>query len=77
MDLIGRSSSIIEVANAADLIQRGQRSEFQSKIKATLSIALKGNPDLLSSVLILELNDTVNYDKATKSGSPNGSIRFR
>ncbi|XP_073066799.1 thylakoid lumenal 29 kDa protein, chloroplastic-like isoform X2 [Primulina eburnea] len=77
MDLIGRSSSFIEVANAGDLIQRGQCAEFQSKIKATLSVALKGNPDLLSSVLILALNDTVTCDKATKSGGPNGSIRCR
>ncbi|XP_073285834.1 thylakoid lumenal 29 kDa protein, chloroplastic [Primulina huaijiensis] len=76
MDLIGRSSSFIEVANAADLNQRRQRSEFQSKIKTTLSIALKGNPDLLPSVLTLSLNDAVTYDKATNSGGPNGSIRI-
>ncbi|KAG8377314.1 hypothetical protein BUALT_Bualt08G0020400 [Buddleja alternifolia] len=76
MDLISRSSSFIEVANAADLNQRRQRSEFQSKIKGTFSMALQGNPDLIPSVLTLALNDAVTYDKATKSGGPNGSIRF-
>ncbi|KAK4390088.1 Thylakoid lumenal protein, chloroplastic [Sesamum angolense] len=75
-DLIARSSSLIEVANAADLIQRRQRSEFQSKIKGTLATALKGNPELTPSVLTLALNDAITYDKATKSGGPNGSIRF-
>ncbi|KAL0440004.1 UNVERIFIED_CONTAM: Thylakoid lumenal protein, chloroplastic [Sesamum latifolium] len=76
MDLIARSSSLSEVANAADLIQRRQRSEFQSKIKGTLATALKGNPELIPSILTLALNDAITYDKATKSGGPNGSIRF-
>ncbi|KAK6162181.1 hypothetical protein DH2020_002022 [Rehmannia glutinosa] len=76
MDLIARSSSLTETANAADLIQRKQRSEFQSKVKGTLATALKGNPDLIPSVLTLALNDAITYDKATKSGGPNGSIRF-
>ncbi|KAL0361775.1 UNVERIFIED_CONTAM: Thylakoid lumenal protein, chloroplastic [Sesamum radiatum] len=77
MDLIARSSSLSEVANAADLIQRRQRSEFQSKIKGTLATALKGNPELTPAILTLALNDAVTYDKATKSGGPNGSVRFR
>ncbi|CAA0837418.1 Thylakoid lumenal 29 kDa protein- chloroplastic [Striga hermonthica] len=76
VDLIGRSTSLIEVARAADLIQRQQRSQFQSKIKGILATMLKGNPDLIPSVLTLALNDAVTYDKATKSGGPNGSIRF-
>lgn len=75
-DLIARSSSWIEVAHAADLIQRKQRSEFQSKIKATLATALKESPELISPILTLSLNDAITYDKATKSGGPNGSIRF-
>ncbi|KAL2664688.1 hypothetical protein AAZV13_02G176000 [Glycine max] len=54
LELIGSSGSLVEMANAADLIQRRQRSEFQSKIKETLFTAIK----------------------ATKSGGPNGSIRF-
>ncbi|PHT50718.1 Thylakoid lumenal 29 kDa protein, chloroplastic [Capsicum baccatum] len=76
MDLIARSTSFIEVANAADLIQRRQRSEFQSKIKTTLFDAMKANPDIIPSVLTLALNDAMTYDKATKSGGPNGSIRL-
>ncbi|CAI9753530.1 unnamed protein product [Fraxinus pennsylvanica] len=76
MDLIARSTSFVEVANAADLIQRRQRSEFQSAIKGTLADSLKGNPDLVPSVLTLALNDAITYEKATKSGGPNGSIRF-
>lgn len=63
-------------AYAADLIQRRQRSEFQSKIKETLYTAFKANPDLIPSILTLALNDVMTYDKATKSGGPNGSIRF-
>ncbi|KAL3514210.1 hypothetical protein ACH5RR_026927 [Cinchona calisaya] len=76
MDLVTRSSSFVEVANAADLIQRRQRSEFQSSIKDTLATAIKGNPELIPPILTLALNDSVTYDKSTKSGGPNGSIRF-
>ncbi|XP_042056428.1 thylakoid lumenal 29 kDa protein, chloroplastic-like [Salvia splendens] len=76
IDLIARSSSLVEVANAADLIQRRQRSEFQSKVKDVLYRALKGNQDLIPSVLTLSLNDAITYDKATKTGGPNGSIRL-
>ncbi|XP_057725632.1 thylakoid lumenal 29 kDa protein, chloroplastic isoform X1 [Arachis stenosperma] len=76
LELIGSSGSLVGTANAADLIQRRQRSEFQSKIKGTLFTAIKGNPDLVPSLLTLALNDAVTYDKATKSGGPNGSIRF-
>ncbi|XP_055834464.1 thylakoid lumenal 29 kDa protein, chloroplastic [Solanum dulcamara] len=76
MDLIARSSAFIEVANAADLIQRRQRSEFQSKVKVTLFDAMKANPDIIPSILTLALNDAMTHDKATKTGGPNGSIRF-
>lgn len=76
MELVASSSSFVEVANAADLIQRRQRSEFQSSIKSTLYTALKGDPELIPSILTLALNDAMTYDKATKSGGPNGSIRF-
>ncbi|KAK9219548.1 hypothetical protein WN943_008194 [Citrus x changshan-huyou] len=75
MEIISGSGSI-EMARAADLIQRRQRSEFISNIKETLQTALKGNPDLIPSLLTLALNDDMTYDKATKSGGPNGSIRF-
>ncbi|XP_059631313.1 thylakoid lumenal 29 kDa protein, chloroplastic [Cornus florida] len=76
MEILTSSGSFVQVANAADLIQRRQRSEFQSSIKGTLYTALKGNPDLIPSILTLALNDVMTYDKATKSGGPNGSIRF-
>uniref|UniRef100_A0A5B7CBI4 Thylakoid lumenal 29 kDa protein, chloroplastic n=1 Tax=Davidia involucrata TaxID=16924 RepID=A0A5B7CBI4_DAVIN len=76
MEIIASSGPFVEVANAADLIQRRQRSEFQSSIKGTLYTAIKGNPDLIPSILTLSLNDAMTYDKATKSGGPNGSIRF-
>lgn len=64
------------MAAAADLIQLRQRSEFRSNVKGTLFTAIKGNPDIIPSLLTLALNDAMTYDKATKSGGPNGSIRF-
>ncbi|KAJ0960221.1 hypothetical protein J5N97_001954 [Dioscorea zingiberensis] len=51
--------------------------EFQSNVKETLYRAIKGKPKLLPSILTLALNDALTYDKATKSGGPNGSIRLR
>ncbi|PRQ21737.1 putative L-ascorbate peroxidase [Rosa chinensis] len=33
------------------------------------------NPDVIPSLLTLALNDVMTYDKALKSGGPNGSIR--
>ncbi|XP_058103815.1 thylakoid lumenal 29 kDa protein, chloroplastic isoform X2 [Magnolia sinica] len=74
--MIASSGSFTEMAHAADLIQRRQRSEFLSSIKGTLFAAIKGNPELIPSILTLALNDAMTYDKATKSGGPNGSIRF-
>ncbi|KAK7301170.1 hypothetical protein RJT34_12031 [Clitoria ternatea] len=76
LELIGSSITHVGIANAADLIERRQRSEFQSQVKGTLFKAIKENPDLISSILTLALNDALTYDKATKSGGPNGSIRF-
>ncbi|XVE60528.1 hypothetical protein DITRI_Ditri05aG0136100 [Diplodiscus trichospermus] len=76
MELLASSGSWVEMASAADLIQRRQRSEFLSNIKETLSKALTENLYLIPSVLTLALNDAITYDKATKSGGPNGSIRF-
>ncbi|KAI6687823.1 hypothetical protein NL676_024651 [Syzygium grande] len=76
IELIASSGSFVELAHAADLIQRRQRSEFLSSVKGTLYSAIKGNPDLIPSLLTLALNDAMTYDKASKSGGPNGSIRF-
>nr|XP_012568370.1 thylakoid lumenal 29 kDa protein, chloroplastic isoform X2 [Cicer arietinum] len=76
LELITNSGPLVGMANAADLIERRQRSEFQSQIKGTLYTAIKGNPDIVPSLLTLALNDALTYDKATKTGGPNGSIRF-
>ncbi|KAB1209957.1 Thylakoid lumenal 29 kDa protein, chloroplastic [Morella rubra] len=76
MELMASSGAFVQEASAADLIQRRQRSDFLSNIKTTLYSAIKENPDAISSILTLALNDAVTYDKATKSGGPNGSIRF-
>lgn len=76
MELMASSGSFVEKASAADLIQLRQRSEFLSKVKGTLSTAIKGSPDLIPPILTLALNDGMTYDKATKTGGPNASIRF-
>lgn len=76
MEMISSSGPFAKNAIAADLIQRRQRSELLSSIKDTLYTALKGNPELLPSILTLALNDAVTFDKVTKSGGPNGSIRL-
>ncbi|KAJ9673899.1 hypothetical protein PVL29_023445 [Vitis rotundifolia] len=76
MELLASSGPFVEVAAAADLIQLRQRSEFRSNVKGTLFTAIKGNPDVIPFLLTLALNDAMTYDKATKSGGPNGSIRF-
>lgn len=77
MELIGNGFiNNVGDAKAADLNQRRQRSEFQSKIKILLSTTIKAKPELVPSLLKLALNDAMTYDKATKSGGANGSIRF-
>ncbi|XP_075644428.1 thylakoid lumenal 29 kDa protein, chloroplastic isoform X4 [Castanea sativa] len=76
MELMASSGLFVEKASAADLIQRKQRSEFLSSLKGTLFTAINGNAELIPSLLTLALNDAMTYDKATKSGGANGSIRF-
>ncbi|MQL99369.1 hypothetical protein Taro_032089 [Colocasia esculenta] len=76
LELVASSGSFTKVASAADLIQRRQRSAFQSNIKDTFFKAVKENSDLIPSILALALNDAITYDKATKTGGPNGSIRL-
>ncbi|KAL9254505.1 Thylakoid lumenal 29 kDa protein, chloroplastic-like protein [Drosera capensis] len=66
----------VEDANAADLIQRRQRPDFLSSIKGTLATSIKENQDIIPPLLTLALNDALTYDKATKTGGPNGLIRF-
>ncbi|KAF3321577.1 thylakoid lumenal protein [Carex littledalei] len=76
LEMIANSGKFTKEAEAADLIERRQRSEFQSSIKDTLYKAIRASPDLVPSILKLALNDAMTYDKATKSGGPNGSIRL-
>ncbi|KAM7253122.1 hypothetical protein ACFE04_025740 [Oxalis oulophora] len=76
MELISSSGPFVETASAADLIQRRQRSEFQTTIKITLSKYINEKPEIIPSLLTLALNDAITYDKATKTGGPNGSIRL-
>ncbi|XP_074272733.1 thylakoid lumenal 29 kDa protein, chloroplastic [Silene latifolia] len=76
LEVISSSGSFSGNAYAADLIERRQRSEFLSSVKDTLYTAIKANPDLISSIQTLAVNDALTYDKATKTGGPNGSIRF-
>lgn len=76
LEMIDGSTRFSGVATAADLIERRQRSEFQSKIKDALYIAIKAKPELVPSLLTMALNDAITYDKATKTGGANGSIRL-
>ncbi|WVZ86979.1 hypothetical protein U9M48_033687 [Paspalum notatum var. saurae] len=76
LEMIEGSTRFSGVATAADLIERRQRSEFQSSIKDTLYTAIKAKPELVPSLLTLALNDAITYDKATKTGGANGSIRL-
>lgn len=76
LEMIDGSTSFSGVATAADLIERRQRSEFQSKIKDNLYVAIKAKPELVPSLLTMALNDAITYDKTTKTGGANGSIRL-
>ncbi|KAM3389408.1 hypothetical protein ACQJBY_011500 [Aegilops geniculata] len=76
LEIVEGSTRFTGVAAAADLIERRQRSEFQSSIKSTLTTAIEAKPELVPSLLTLALNDAMTYDKATKTGGPNGSIRL-
>ncbi|CAN1331867.1 Thylakoid lumenal 29 kDa protein, chloroplastic [Linum perenne] len=76
LELVGSSGSFLETANAADLIQRRQRSDFQSNLAPPMLIIFQGNPEIIPPLLTLALNDVMTYDKATKSGGPNGSVQF-
>ncbi|KAL4199348.1 hypothetical protein AMTRI_Chr03g144500 [Amborella trichopoda] len=76
MEIISSCNQFTGVAEAADLIQQRQRSEFLNNAKGTLSTVIAGQPEAISSILKLALNDSITYDKSTKSGGPNGSIRF-
>nr|GEZ21894.1 thylakoid lumenal 29 kDa protein, chloroplastic [Tanacetum cinerariifolium] len=47
------------------------------KLEKVGLLSFKANQELIPSILTLALNDSMTYDKPTKTGGPNGSIRFR
>eukprot|EP00475_Leptophrys_vorax_P016825 TRINITY_DN23339_c0_g1_i1.p1 TRINITY_DN23339_c0_g1~~TRINITY_DN23339_c0_g1_i1.p1 ORF type:complete len:395 (+),score=19.31 TRINITY_DN23339_c0_g1_i1:119-1186(+) len=63
-------------ALAADLIQRNQRAVYLKAVKEILFNTVNTNRELVPALLRLALNDIATYDKATKTGGANGSIRF-
>ncbi|MCO5610822.1 hypothetical protein L7F22_065064 [Adiantum nelumboides] len=63
-----------QTARAADLTQRIQRSKLLGRIQERLRMFVMENQNLIPSLLQLALNDAATYDKASKSGGPNGSI---
>ncbi|MCO5607994.1 hypothetical protein L7F22_062197 [Adiantum nelumboides] len=66
--------SDLQSAQAADLTQRIQRSKLLGRIQERLRVFVMENQNLIPSLLQLALNDAATYDKASKSGGPNGSI---
>ncbi|CAM6007473.1 unnamed protein product [Sphagnum balticum] len=63
-------------ANAADLIQRQQRSKFLSYEFVDLYwMIMQASPELVPDLLRLSLNDALTYDKGSKTGGANGSVR--
>ncbi|GJU02649.1 thylakoid lumenal 29 kDa protein, chloroplastic [Tanacetum coccineum] len=50
-----------------------KRRDILNCFGAAISMA---NQELIPSILSLALNDSMTYDKPTKTGGPNGSIRF-
>ncbi|KAI5058066.1 hypothetical protein GOP47_0026236 [Adiantum capillus-veneris] len=69
-------SSDVQLVHAADLTQRIQRSKLLGSIQEKLRVFVKENQSLIPSLLQLALNDASTYNKASKSGGPNGSIYF-
>ncbi|GBG63840.1 hypothetical protein CBR_g39625 [Chara braunii] len=63
-------------ASAADLTQRIQRDEYRGGLQTKLVNLVDNNPDLVSDLMRLALNDALSFDKASKTGGANGSIRF-
>lgn len=76
VSVIWNFSPSLEIASAADLIQRRQRGELLEFIKSSLKNAVEAHPELVPSILRLALNDAITYDKGSKTGGANGSVRF-
>ncbi|KAG0626850.1 hypothetical protein M758_2G156400 [Ceratodon purpureus] len=62
-------------AQAADLIQRQQRGIFLTSLKNKLREEIAANPEIIPDLLRLALNDALTYDKESKTGGANGSVR--
>lgn len=63
-------------AQAADIIQRQQRGIFLTNVKDKLRVEIAANPEYIPDLLKLALNDALTYDKDSKSGGANGSVRY-
>lgn len=63
-------------AEAADIIQRQQRSIFLTSVKNKLKDEIAANTNLIPDLLRLALNDSLTYDKESKTGGANGSVRL-
>lgn len=70
------STSGCDEAQAADIIQRQQRGIFLTSVKDKLRVEIGANPDIIPDLLKLALNDALTYDKDSKTGGANGSIRY-
>ncbi|GJP56135.1 hypothetical protein CLOM_g15185 [Closterium sp. NIES-68] len=63
-------------ALAANIVQRNQRAAYLLRLKEDLFNTISANKELVPDILRLALNDAATYDKETKTGGANGSIRF-
>jgi L-ascorbate peroxidase len=63
-------------AQAADIIQRQQRNTFLTIVKNKLREGIAANTALIPDILRLALNDAMTYEKESKSGGSNGSVRL-
>ncbi|CAI5458701.1 unnamed protein product [Closterium sp. Yama58-4] len=63
-------------ALAANIVQRGQRAAYLKGLKEDLFNTISANKELVPDILRLALNDAATYDKETRTGGANGSIRF-
>ncbi|KAG0571136.1 hypothetical protein M758_6G204500 [Ceratodon purpureus] len=63
-------------AQAADIIQRQQRGIFLNSLKDKLRVEIAAKPEIIPDLLRLAINDAMTYEKETKTGGANGSVRL-
>ncbi|CAL5425116.1 unnamed protein product [Camellia sinensis] len=73
-DLSSSFTKSMEASSEGD--SSGLKSDGKAGHKRNRPGRFQANPDLVPSLLTLAMNDAMTYDKATKSGGPNGSVRF-